>query len=177
MSLILEFISEYNKIIIIGLAFAAAVIVSKDIARMTNSYYRKSRRLEQYIQKLEKELDLLREYHYEKQHGSKSIHPSFNINLSEVLQHLEAKWGDNLGDGIALQILDQNCDEMYTLDCKTEIEAAWDYEAFRNSLNKVIEIEYLDDYYNDQFENEEDEVIKSGIRITINVGGNNEKTN
>lgn len=89
--------------------------------------------------------------------------------LGKTLNALDYLYGDNLGDGIALQILDQNYDEMYTLDCNTEIEAAWDYEAFRNSLNKVIEIEYLDDYYNDQFNNEEDEVIKPGIRITISV--------
>src|SRR5690554_4581410 len=96
-----------------------------------------------------------------------------NTPLDVALKFLEDYYGDNLGDSIALQILDQNYDEMYTRDCNTEIEAVWDYNAFLNSNNKVIEIEYLDDYYNDQFENEEDEVIKPGIRITIDVGGNN----
>lgn len=90
--------------------------------------------------------------------------------IKDVIEDLLKKHGDEFGDSIVVQILDQNGDEIGYLDCNTD-SGLYDFKTFTQTLNKVNKIEYEEDFYNDQFDDPEEEVIKPGYRIYVQIGG------
>ena len=93
-----------------------------------------------------------------------------DMKLASVIKRIEKKYKQKVGDGIALIIEDLEGEVIYEEDCESIIVDKYNI----NLDSKLIVIKGYrieEDYYNDEFTDESEKVIKKSLTLLTNMTG------
>ena len=90
------------------------------------------------------------------------------ISFPELMEALRAATSpESIGDSIAVEVYAPGNKHAIVIDDCDTINAEFHHSQLELDNIIVEKIDYTDDYYSDNFDDEEDEIIKKGLRIYL----------
>lgn len=91
-----------------------------------------------------------------------------NVKYDNIIKILRDQFKDDLGDGVAIEVITSDGIEAVLEDCLT-IGSDYTVNDLEDKDLSIYRVEFSSDYYQDEFENEEDEVVKPVFRIYLKL--------
>lgn len=91
-----------------------------------------------------------------------------DVKYDKIIKILRDHFKDDLGDGVAIEVITSDGIEAVLEDCLT-LSSDYSFADLEDKDLSIYRVEYSSDYYQDEFENEDDEVVKPVFRIYLKL--------